>query len=86
MAGAVGCSRMAPCPSPSKLRLRCGRQVKSERAGSSRKWCRLRGLEEHRLYEAANLRRQFQVGVRREKGLGVPLRTQHGPHPSPFPA
>lgn len=36
-------------------------QVKSERGGSSRKWCRRRGLEEHRLYEAANLRRQFQV-------------------------
>ncbi|NXG84152.1 DHX34 helicase, partial [Stercorarius parasiticus] len=35
-------------------------QVKSERSGSSRKWCRRRGLEEHRLYEAANLRRQFQ--------------------------
>uniref|UniRef100_A0A8C0FVZ5 DExH-box helicase 34 n=1 Tax=Chelonoidis abingdonii TaxID=106734 RepID=A0A8C0FVZ5_CHEAB len=35
-------------------------QVKSERAGGSRKWCRRRGLEEHRLYEAANLRRQFQ--------------------------
>ncbi|NWY08210.1 DHX34 helicase, partial [Nothoprocta ornata] len=35
-------------------------QVKSERGGNSRKWCRRRGLEEHRLYEAANLRRQFQ--------------------------
>ncbi|XP_075268591.1 putative ATP-dependent RNA helicase DHX34 isoform X2 [Opisthocomus hoazin] len=35
-------------------------QVKSGRSGSSRKWCRRRGLEEHRLYEAANLRRQFQ--------------------------
>ncbi|NXK49954.1 DHX34 helicase, partial [Chauna torquata] len=39
-------------------------QVKSERSGSSRKWCRRRGLEEHRLYEAANLRRQFQELLR----------------------
>lgn len=35
-------------------------QVKSLRRGGSRSWCRRRGLEEHRLYEAANLRRQFQ--------------------------
>ncbi|NXK00358.1 DHX34 helicase, partial [Corythaixoides concolor] len=39
-------------------------QVKSERSGSSRKWCRRRGLEEHRLYEATNLRRQFQELLR----------------------
>ncbi|NXP03972.1 DHX34 helicase, partial [Thinocorus orbignyianus] len=39
-------------------------QVKSERGGNSRKWCRRRGLEEHRLYEAANLRRQFQELLR----------------------
>ncbi|XP_054039855.1 probable ATP-dependent RNA helicase DHX34 isoform X1 [Rissa tridactyla] len=39
-------------------------QVKSERSSSSRKWCRRRGLEEHRLYEAANLRRQFQELLR----------------------
>lgn len=39
-------------------------QVKLERGGSSRKWCRRRGLEEHRLYEAANLRRQFQELLR----------------------
>ncbi|XP_068273657.1 probable ATP-dependent RNA helicase DHX34 isoform X1 [Nyctibius grandis] len=39
-------------------------QVKSERSGSSRKWCRRRGLEEHRLYEAANTRRQFQELLR----------------------
>ncbi|NXY83494.1 DHX34 helicase, partial [Alcedo cyanopectus] len=39
-------------------------QVKSERGGSSRRWCRRRGLEEHRLYEAANLRRQFQELLR----------------------
>lgn len=35
-------------------------QVKSERSGNSRKWCRRRGIEEHRLYEMANLRRQFK--------------------------
>ncbi|KAM9367141.1 putative ATP-dependent RNA helicase DHX34 [Phaethornis superciliosus] len=39
-------------------------QVKSERSGGSRRWCRRRGLEEHRLYEAANLRRQFQELLR----------------------
>ncbi|XP_040511041.1 probable ATP-dependent RNA helicase DHX34 isoform X2 [Gallus gallus] len=39
-------------------------KVKSRRAGGSRKWCRRRGLEEHRLYEAANLRRQFQELLR----------------------
>ncbi|NXL68964.1 DHX34 helicase, partial [Chordeiles acutipennis] len=39
-------------------------QVKSERSCSSRKWCRRRGLEEHRLYEATNLRRQFQELLR----------------------
>lgn len=35
-------------------------QVKSERNKNSRKWCRRRGVEEHRLYEMANLRRQFK--------------------------
>ncbi|XP_064437324.1 probable ATP-dependent RNA helicase DHX34 isoform X2 [Mirounga angustirostris] len=35
-------------------------QVKSERSRNSRKWCRQRGIEEHRLYEMANLRRQFK--------------------------
>ncbi|XP_076850289.1 putative ATP-dependent RNA helicase DHX34 isoform X2 [Brachyhypopomus gauderio] len=35
-------------------------QVKGERGGGSRKWCRRRGLEEQRLYEMANLRRQFK--------------------------
>ncbi|XP_075394093.1 putative ATP-dependent RNA helicase DHX34 isoform X2 [Tenrec ecaudatus] len=35
-------------------------QVKSERGGNSRKWCRRRGIEEQRLYEMANLRRQFK--------------------------
>ncbi|XP_075346078.1 putative ATP-dependent RNA helicase DHX34 [Mycteria americana] len=44
-------------------------QVKSERSGSSRKWCRRRGLEEHRLYEAANLRRQFQELLRNHQLL-----------------
>ncbi|KFO96120.1 putative ATP-dependent RNA helicase DHX34, partial [Calypte anna] len=40
-------------------------QVKSSRGGGSRRWCRRRGLEEHRLYEAANLRRsQFQELLR----------------------
>ncbi|NXN16930.1 DHX34 helicase, partial [Indicator maculatus] len=35
-------------------------QVKSQRSSNSQRWCRHRGLEEHRLYEATNLRRQFQ--------------------------
>ncbi|MXQ92924.1 hypothetical protein E5288_WYG017564 [Bos mutus] len=35
-------------------------QVKSERGRNSRKWCHHRGIEEHRLYEMANLRRQFK--------------------------
>ncbi|XP_028651446.2 probable ATP-dependent RNA helicase DHX34 [Erpetoichthys calabaricus] len=35
-------------------------QIKSERGGASRKWCRRRGLEEQRLYEMVNLRRQFK--------------------------
>ncbi|XP_007941230.1 probable ATP-dependent RNA helicase DHX34 [Orycteropus afer afer] len=35
-------------------------QVKSERSSDSRKWCRRRGIEEQRLYEMANLRRQFK--------------------------
>ncbi|KAF6732380.1 putative ATP-dependent RNA helicase DHX34 [Oryzias melastigma] len=34
--------------------------VKGERGGASRKWCRRRGLEEQRLYEMVNLRRQFK--------------------------
>lgn len=48
------------------LTLRCLplNQVKSERSGNSRKWCRRRGVEEHRLYEMANLRRQFKVRTR----------------------
>ncbi|XP_004867118.1 probable ATP-dependent RNA helicase DHX34 isoform X3 [Heterocephalus glaber] len=35
-------------------------QVKAEHSRISRKWCRRRGVEEHRLYEMANLRRQFK--------------------------
>ncbi|KAJ8368672.1 hypothetical protein SKAU_G00087000 [Synaphobranchus kaupii] len=35
-------------------------QVKAERGGGSRKWCRRRGIEEQRLYEMVNLRRQFK--------------------------
>ncbi|KAM4825225.1 putative ATP-dependent RNA helicase DHX34 isoform 2-T4 [Thomomys bottae] len=35
-------------------------QVKSGRGGNSRRWCRRRGVEEQRLYEMANLRRQFK--------------------------
>uniref|UniRef100_A0AAY4DCZ2 DEAH (Asp-Glu-Ala-His) box polypeptide 34 n=1 Tax=Denticeps clupeoides TaxID=299321 RepID=A0AAY4DCZ2_9TELE len=39
-------------------------QVKGERGGGSRKWCRRRGLEEQRLYEMTNLRRQFKELLR----------------------
>lgn len=35
--------------------------MKGERGGGSRKWCRRRGLEEQRLYEMVNLRRQFKA-------------------------
>ncbi|XP_073336152.1 probable ATP-dependent RNA helicase DHX34 [Pagrus major] len=35
-------------------------EIKGERGGASRKWCRRRGLEEQRLYEMVNLRRQFK--------------------------
>lgn len=38
------------------------KQIKEERGGGSRKWCRRRGLEEQRLYEMVNLRRQFKAG------------------------
>lgn len=57
-------------------------QVKSERGSSSRKWCRRRGLEENRLYEAANLRRQFQVGPDPRLGFAFGIRPQPI-HPSP---
>ncbi|XP_069017292.1 probable ATP-dependent RNA helicase DHX34 [Embiotoca jacksoni] len=39
-------------------------EVKGERGGGSRKWCRRRGLEEQRLYEMVNLRRQFKELLR----------------------
>ncbi|XP_034460896.1 probable ATP-dependent RNA helicase DHX34 isoform X2 [Hippoglossus hippoglossus] len=39
-------------------------EVKKERGGGSRKWCRRRGLEEQRLYEMVNLRRQFKELLR----------------------
>nr|XP_033810387.1 probable ATP-dependent RNA helicase DHX34 isoform X1 [Geotrypetes seraphini] len=35
-------------------------QIKSSKSANSRKWSRRRGLEEQRLYEMANLRRQFK--------------------------
>ncbi|XP_043934707.1 probable ATP-dependent RNA helicase DHX34 [Protopterus annectens] len=35
-------------------------KVKSDKACNSKKWCRRRGVEEQRLYEIANLRRQFK--------------------------
>uniref|UniRef100_A0A673L157 RNA helicase n=2 Tax=Sinocyclocheilus rhinocerous TaxID=307959 RepID=A0A673L157_9TELE len=39
-------------------------QVKADRGSGSRKWCRRRGLEEQRLYEMVNLRRQFKELLR----------------------
>ncbi|KAK5905068.1 hypothetical protein CesoFtcFv8_006573 [Champsocephalus esox] len=39
-------------------------EVKGERGGGSRKWCRRRGMEEQRLYEMVNLRRQFKELLR----------------------
>ncbi|XP_077788581.1 putative ATP-dependent RNA helicase DHX34 [Podarcis muralis] len=49
-------------------------QEKSENRSGSRRWCRRRGLEEHRLYEAANLRRQFQELLRDHRLLEPPAR------------
>ncbi|KAM9481143.1 putative ATP-dependent RNA helicase DHX34 [Clarias gariepinus] len=46
-------------------------QVKRDREGGSRKWCKRRGLEEQRLYEMANLRRQFK-DLLRSHGLVKP--------------
>ncbi|XP_058051146.1 probable ATP-dependent RNA helicase DHX34 isoform X2 [Ahaetulla prasina] len=43
-------------------------QEKVANRRGSQWWCRRRGLEEHRLYEAANLRRQFQE-LLRDHGL-----------------
>ncbi|NXO02320.1 DHX34 helicase, partial [Rhinopomastus cyanomelas] len=47
-------------------------QVKASGGGSSRRWCRRRGLEEQRLYEAANLRRQFRELLREQQLLEDP--------------
>ncbi|XP_047449164.1 probable ATP-dependent RNA helicase DHX34 [Mugil cephalus] len=52
-------------------------EVKGERGGGSRKWCRRRGLEEQRLYEMVNLRRQFKDllkshGLIESEGSGAP--------------
>lgn len=62
----AGC--WSPCPHPPRgaqtpavPSAHAHLQVKSERGSNSRKWCRRRGIEEHRLYEMANLRRQFKV-------------------------
>lgn len=35
-------------------------QKKADRSASTWKWCKRRGLEEHRFYEMANVRRQFE--------------------------
>ncbi|PIO27504.1 hypothetical protein AB205_0039030, partial [Aquarana catesbeiana] len=43
-------------------------QIKSNRGSNSRKWCRRRGLEEQRLYEMTNLRRQFK-GLLKDHGM-----------------
>ena len=50
------------------LRVRDGR-------GDSRKWCRRRGVEEHRLVELAKLQRQFQA----RGGARVPSEPQARP-------
>ncbi|XP_074075275.1 putative ATP-dependent RNA helicase DHX34 [Macrotis lagotis] len=52
-------------------------QVKSDRSANSRKWCRRRGLEEHRMYEIANLRRQFK-GLLQDHGLLAEARATPG--------
>ncbi|XP_075463160.1 putative ATP-dependent RNA helicase DHX34 isoform X2 [Ascaphus truei] len=52
-------------------------QVKSSRSSNSRKWCRRRGLEEQRLYEITNLRRQFKE-LLKSHGLLEESRTQTG--------
>ena len=61
-----------PIPPPSRpgpdSALRTSAQVKSDRSTKSRRWCRREGIEEHRLYEMANLRRQFKVRCRRRGG------------------
>ncbi|XP_007445092.3 probable ATP-dependent RNA helicase DHX34 [Python bivittatus] len=50
-------------------------QEKAANCSGSHRWCRRRGLEEHRLYEAANLRRQFQELLRDHKLLGPAAQT-----------
>ncbi|KAM9039840.1 putative ATP-dependent RNA helicase DHX34 isoform 1-T4 [Sarcophilus harrisii] len=52
-------------------------QVKSDRSANSRKWCRRRGLEEHRMYEIANLRQQFK-GLLQDHGLLAEARVTPG--------
>ncbi|XP_043854754.1 probable ATP-dependent RNA helicase DHX34 [Dromiciops gliroides] len=52
-------------------------QVKSDRSANSRKWCRRRGLEEHRMYEIANLRQQFK-GLLQDHGLLAEARAAPG--------
>ncbi|KAK3547974.1 hypothetical protein QTP70_001635 [Hemibagrus guttatus] len=46
-------------------------QVKGDSGGGSKKWCKRRGLEEQRLYEIANLRKQFK-DLLRSHGLVEP--------------
>ncbi|XP_034294296.1 probable ATP-dependent RNA helicase DHX34 isoform X3 [Pantherophis guttatus] len=47
-------------------------QEKAANRRGSQRWCRRRGLEEHRLYETANLRRQFQELLRDHRLLRPP--------------
>ncbi|XP_032083421.1 probable ATP-dependent RNA helicase DHX34 isoform X2 [Thamnophis elegans] len=51
-----------------------GWQEKAANCRGSQRWCRRRGLEEHRLYEAANLRRQFQELLQDHRLLCPPAR------------
>ncbi|KAM3874757.1 putative ATP-dependent RNA helicase DHX34 [Diretmus argenteus] len=53
-------------------------EVKGERGGGSRKWCRRRGLEEQRLYEMVNLRRQFKELLKSHGLLETQLNTPSG--------
>ncbi|OWK16074.1 DHX34 [Cervus elaphus hippelaphus] len=57
-------------------------QVKSERGRNSRKWCRHRGIEEHRLYEMANLRRQFKTITAAPSLPGLFGNSTPSPHPT----
>ncbi|XP_058051151.1 probable ATP-dependent RNA helicase DHX34 isoform X6 [Ahaetulla prasina] len=61
----------APYPVPEIQRVALDALILQEKVANRRGsqwWCRRRGLEEHRLYEAANLRRQFQE-LLRDHGL-----------------